>query len=112
MSLTSMPLMFRMDDRSDVSQLVAVMSLGLCAAISGGSVSIEEAERRLFNPRVVEQLRGLGVSEVLIEIVHLGTELEDVQSLIPERLGESLAEMQVKTLDFLTQAVGSLDFAA
>jgi hypothetical protein len=47
MIVTAMPLMFQLD----VSQLVAVMSLGLCAAmvydrpevIAGGSVTIEEA---------------------------------------------------------------------
>jgi hypothetical protein len=42
----------------------------------------------------------------------LGTELEDVQSLLPDRLGESLAEMQAKTLAFLTQTVSPADVAA
>jgi Protein of unknown function (DUF3969) len=123
-----MPLMFQLDDRwsstdrrsSDVSQLVAVMSLGLCAAmvydrpevIAGGSVTIEEAERRLFNPKVLAQLTGLGVAESLLEIVHLGTELEDVQSLVPDKLAESLAQMQAKSLTFLNQAMDRSDSAA
>jgi Protein of unknown function (DUF3969) len=112
MTTTAMPLMFQLDDRSDVSQLVAVMSLGLCAAIAGGSVSIAEAERRLFNPKVLAQLTGLGVAESLLEIVHLGTELEDVQSLVPDKLAESLAQMQSKSLKFLNQAMGRSDSAA
>ncbi len=112
MTTTAMPLMFQLDDRSDVSQLVAVMSLGLCAAIAGGSVTIEEAERRLFNPKVLAQLTGLGVAESLLEIVHLGTELEDVQSLVPDKLAESLAQMQSKSLTFLNQTMGRSDSAA
>jgi Protein of unknown function (DUF3969) len=112
MTTTAMPLMFQLDDRSDVSQLVAVMSLGLCAAIAGGSVTIEEAERRLFNPKVLAQLTGLGVAESLLEIVHLGTELEDVQSLVPDKLAESLAQMQSKSLKFLNHAMGQSDSAA
>jgi Protein of unknown function (DUF3969) len=55
-----MPLMFQLDDRTDLSQLVAVMSLGLCTAIASGSVTIEEAERRLFNPKMLSQLTNLG----------------------------------------------------
>lgn len=82
------------------------MSLGLCAAIEGGSVSIEEAERRLFNPQMLSRLGMLGVSEALIEIVHLGTELEDILSLVPDRLGESLAEIRSKALMFLNQEAG------
>ncbi|NJM47157.1 MAG: DUF3969 family protein [Alkalinema sp. RU_4_3] len=112
MTITSMLLMFKLNDRSDVSELVAVMSLGLCTAIAGGSVSIEEAERRLFNPKVLAQLTGLGLSESLLEIVHLGTELEDVQSLVPERLSESLAQMQAKSLAFLNQTMNRSNIAA
>jgi Protein of unknown function (DUF3969) len=101
MNTAAMPIMFQLDDRSEISQLVAVMSLGLCTAIAGGSVTIEEAERRLFNPKILAQLRGLGLTEALLEIIHLGTELEDVQSLMPDKLAESLTQMQEKSLIFL-----------
>jgi hypothetical protein len=102
MTVTSVPMMFKLDDQADVSELVAVMSLGLCTAIEAGSVTIAEAERRLFNPQILAGLEGLGLVEELLEIVHLGTELEDVQSLIPERLAESLAEIRSKALAFLS----------
>jgi hypothetical protein len=72
----------------------------------------EEAERRLFNPKVLAQLTGLGLSESLLEIVHLGTELEDVQRLVPERLSESLAQMQTKSLAFLNQTMDRSNIAA
>ncbi len=110
----------QMDDRAEVSQMVAVMSLGMCTAILhgrgsanvAGSLSIEDAERRLFNPQVLARLTELELPEALIEIVHLGTELEDVQSLIPDRLGESLAQMQAKALEFLNQDIGRSSIAA
>lgn len=82
-----------MDDPAEVSQMVVVMSLGMCTAIVAGSLSIEDAERRLFNPQVLARLTELELPEALIEIVHLGTELEDVQSLVLDRLGESLAQI-------------------
>ncbi len=104
--------MFSLDDRADVTQLVAVMSLGLCTAIAASSLSIDEAERRLFNPQVLTRLAGLEVPAELLEIVHLGTELEDIQSLMPERLAASLAEMQAKALAFLHQQAEKSHLAA
>ena len=80
MSLTFVPEIFEMTDRAEVEQSVAVMSLELCTAIVGSSVSLTEAENRLFNPKVLSRLEILGLPESLIEIVHLGIELEDVQS--------------------------------
>ena len=77
------------------------MSLGLCAAIAANSLTIAEAEVALFNPGVLAQLEALGVGQELRDIVHLGTELEDVVSLAPERLGESVAEIQTLALEFL-----------
>jgi Protein of unknown function (DUF3969) len=112
MSMTSFSMLLEMDDRTELSQLVAVMSLGLCAAIEGGSVSIEEAERRLFNPQMLSRLGTMGVSEASIEIVHLRTELEDVWSLVPDRLGESLAEIRSRALKFLNQEANQSDLAA
>ena len=41
------------------------------------------------------------MGQELRDIVHLGTELEDVVSLAPERLGESVAEIQALALEFL-----------
>ncbi len=101
MTTSSMPIVLRLEDKTEIEQWVATMSLGICAAIVGGSLSIAEAETRLFNPHTLEQLETLGLALDLIEIVHLGTELEDVQSLIPERLSESLTEIEAKALAFL-----------
>lgn len=77
---------------------VAVITLGLCAAIVGGSISLNEAEVSLFSPKILIRLEALGLPESLIEIVHLGTELADVEQLIPDRFGDSIAEIQSKAL--------------
>lgn len=103
MTTTSMPIVLRLEDKTEVEQWVAMMSLGICAAIAGGSLSIVEAEARLFNLHTLTQLESLEVASELVEVVHLGTELEDVQSLIPERLSESLSEIEQKALAFLNR---------
>lgn len=120
MMMALIPIIFKMDEnlrsvedqRSEVAQIVAFMSLGICTAIVARSLSIEDAERRLFNPQVLARLTELELPEALIEIIHLGTELEDVQSLVPDRLSESLAQMQAKALAFLNQDIGRSQVAA
>lgn len=89
------------DDRAELERSVAVITLGLCAAIVGGSISLNEAEASLFNPKILIRLEALGLPESLIEMVHLGTELADVERLIPDRFGDSIAEIQSKALVFL-----------
>ncbi len=101
MSLTFVPEILEITDRAELERSVAVMTLGLCAAIVGGSISLTEAEVRLFNPKVLVRLEALGLPESLIEIVHLGTELADVERLIPDRFGDSIAEIQSRALAFL-----------
>ena len=109
MTATSIPISLKLVDRAEVEPWVAVMSLGLCAAIAlratksfaADGLSIAEAEIALFNPGVLAQLEALGVGQELQDMVHLGTELEDVVSLAPERLGESVAEIQALALEFL-----------
>ncbi len=97
----SLSIVLRLENKTEIEQWVATMSLGICTAIVGGSLTIAEAEARLFNPHTLEQLETLGLAQDLLEIVHLGTELEDVQSLIPERLSQSLTEIEAKALTFL-----------
>ena len=60
----SIPISPKLTDRAEVEPWVAVMSLGLCAAIAlratksfaADSLSIAEAEVALFNPGVLAQL--------------------------------------------------------
>jgi hypothetical protein len=96
-------MVLRLEEQSEIERWVAVMSLGICAAIAGESMSIEAAESRLFNPRTLVQLEKLGMNQELLDIVHLGTELEDVQSLAPGRLQESLEEIQSKAQRILSR---------
>jgi Protein of unknown function (DUF3969) len=60
-----------------------VVSLGLCTALETGSVSLAEAEAQLLNPRVLAKLQALALPQMLIDLVHLGTELDDVQRWVP-----------------------------
>src|SRR5262249_36182363 len=66
-------------------RLIAIFVLGICDAIRTGSVSIDEAENLLFSPHTMRCLARIGGSAKIIDIIHLGTELDDVRRIVSEQ---------------------------
>lgn len=73
------PKVQKIDNKRDIEYLISILNLGLCVAIENGVLNIEEAEAYLYSPYTMEQLEKLDVATVLIDIIHLGTELEDAR---------------------------------
>lgn len=94
-------MVIQLQDKTEIERLNCIINLGICAAIKNGVLSIEEAEKYLYSLYTMEQLEKLGVAQDLIDVVHLGTELEDVKSLLPEKIQDSLEEIRVETIKFL-----------
>lgn len=101
MKQTARAMIIQAEDKTEIERLLSLLSIGLCVAIEQGALSITAAEDYLYNPYTLEKLQELGVSAQLRRVVHLGAELEDVASLLPERLAESLAEMKGAALEIL-----------
>lgn len=85
----------------EIETLVAVLSLGLCAALENQSLTIDEASGYLFGPYTMSLLRRVKASTELIDLIHLGSELEDVERLIPQSLAKTLNEMKTLALSIL-----------
>jgi hypothetical protein len=85
----------------DAEQLIALLCIGVCVALKNGSMSLNEAENRIFSPYTMSALERLGVSERAIELIQMGTELEDVESLRPSRLTAAIDELSHKACDLL-----------
>jgi hypothetical protein len=96
-----MAMVMQIEDKTEVERLLSLLSIGLCVAIEHGALSIATAEDHLYSPYTLEKLQELGVSPHLKRVVHLGAELEDVESLLPEKLDESLAEIKQAALEIL-----------
>jgi len=101
MKQNAMEMVIQVEDKTEIERLLSILNIGLCVAIEQGTLSIETAEHYLYSPYTLEKLQELGVSPQLLQVVHLGTELEDVKSLLPEKLDESLAEMKDLSLEVL-----------
>jgi hypothetical protein len=101
MKQTTMTMLIQTEDKTEIEHLLALLTIGLCVAIGQGALSIEAAEDYLYSPYTLEKLQELDVSPQALRMVHLGTELEDIASLLPEKLEESLTEIQGVALAIL-----------
>ncbi|MCO6551427.1 MAG: DUF3969 family protein [Gilliamella sp.] len=72
----------------------SIMLLGVIEAILNEKISIDEAEKIFFSPSIADKLERMGIDHSIIQAIWLGTELEDIYSLIPEKLNESLLEIK------------------
>lgn len=86
---------------TQLERLLAVLSLGLSIALKHQVIAIDEAERLLYSPFTMTKLRELGGLPELIELIQAGTELEDLDSLLPQELTDSLTQMEHQALSLL-----------
>ena len=88
-----MKLEIKIDEKSYIESFLSIVSLGALECIEKGIISCEEAMKIIYFPGMIEKLEelfpGLG------EAIHLGTELEDVVSIIPEKLKVSIDQIRV-----------------
>lgn len=78
----------------EVEYFISITLLGVIEAILNKRMSIDDAEKIFFSPGVASNLEKIGIDHSIIQAIWLGTELEDVYSLIPEKLNESLLEIK------------------
>jgi len=75
-------------------KILLIEILGCLEALKKKVVSIDEMEKFIFSPRVIKELREKRCNETIISIIEQGCELEDYNSLIPERLERRITEMK------------------
>ena len=96
-------LWLRAEGNDDAQRLIAMAALGVCRALSLGTISPPYACHRLFGPALLARLDQLGARPTLRHAIHLATELEDVANLIPDKLAGSIAEVETELLKALTE---------
>jgi hypothetical protein len=91
------------EDKNEQQRAVLVLILGLTEALLHKAITIDEAETALFLPANLSFLEGYGINKDILELVELGMELENVETLIPEELEISIIEIKDKALKLLTE---------
>ncbi|BBP93361.1 hypothetical protein BsIDN1_69790 [Bacillus safensis] len=92
----------RYSSHEDLDRIIVINIIGIIISLKRRFNHYRRSGKKLmFSPRTIDVLKKKGINEELINILHLGTELEDVESLIPQELSDSLEEIRVKCLKFL-----------
>lgn len=97
-------------DEGDSNKLVLVCSIGLLEALKARLLTINECEQYLFTPYSASILERKGINRKVTEIVELACELEDVESLRPERLDANIDDLINKAKNCLREIEYDPDF--
>jgi hypothetical protein len=89
------------EGKTEIERLLLVLNIGFLTALEKGIFKIEEVEGYIYNPYSVQKLQEFGMGIKLIDLISLGCELEDVESLIPEKLEKTIQDLREKSIDTL-----------
>ena len=82
-----------------VDEKILLLSIvGTLEAVKDGGITIDEAEKFLFSPHMIKELRLRQCNEKIIELIAKRCELEDIASLLPEKLDEVIVELKKETI--------------
>ncbi|EMS1065065.1 DUF3969 family protein [Providencia stuartii] len=98
-----MKLCYNIDDKY-ANKFISFLALGVLTALEKKLISVDEAEGYIFKPSLVTSLGEINATEELINIINLGCELEDIESLIPEKLQSNIEDLLNQTLSVIKQS--------
>lgn len=90
-------------DEKYANKFISFLALGVLTALEKKLISVDEAEGYIFKPSLVNLLEKINAADELINIINLGCELEDIESLIPENLQSNIQDLLNKTLSVIKE---------
>lgn len=93
-------------NKGDANKLILVSAIGLLESLENKLLTINECQQYLFSPYSVSILEKEGLEKEVIEIVELGCELEDVESLYPDDLNSEIRKLKGKA----ERILGEIDY--
>jgi predicted ThiF/HesA family dinucleotide-utilizing enzyme len=91
------------EGKINIERMVLTIKIGLLTLLRKGIITIEEAENYFYSPYSAEKLEELGVDKKIVDLVYYGCELEDVESLTPERLDDVIDKITIETIEISKQ---------
>lgn len=84
-------------------KIILITIIGILEAIKAKAITIEEAEKFLFSPHMAGKLKNNGCDENVTRLILEGCELENIDSLIPEKFNQIVDEIKQRALILLNQ---------
>ena len=97
-----MKLTIEIDDESYVQSYLSILSIGILECLEQELITYDDAMKLLYFPRLIDKFETM-LPDVG-EAMHLGTELEDVAELIPDKLKKSIEQIRIlnkKSIKFI-----------
>ncbi len=92
---------FTVFGKERIEKLLLINILGTLEALKNKKVTIDESEKVVFTPYTFFTLKKKGINKKIIDLIQECCELEDVESLCPEKLDEVIEELKQRTLNLL-----------
>ncbi|OTA14160.1 hypothetical protein Xvie_03938 [Xenorhabdus vietnamensis] len=88
-------------EQKHAEKFISFLIVGVLYSLEKKIISIDEAEGFIFQPDEIKSLKKINASRELIDIIEGGCQLEDVESLIPEKLPKNIRELLQETLSVI-----------
>lgn len=82
-------------------KILLIMILGILEAVKNRAITIDEAEKFILSPHVMNELKTKECDEKIIDLIEKGCELENIASLLPERLNEEIKNLKKEAIEQL-----------
>lgn len=105
-----MNLKITIKNKGDANKLILVSAIGLLESLENKLLTINECQQYLFSPYSVSILEKEGLERNVIEIVELGCELEDIESLLPSELDIEIRELKERAKKVLKRCESNPEF--
>ncbi|MBO6130689.1 MAG: DUF3969 family protein [Treponema sp.] len=92
---------FTVFGKERIEKLLLINILGTLEALKNKKVTIDESEKVVFTPYTFFTLKKKGINKKIIDLIHEGCELEDVESLCPDKLDNVIEDLKQRTLTLL-----------
>jgi hypothetical protein len=98
-----MNLILSTNTKEENENIILIIIIGIIESLKSKTLDIEYSEKIIFNPYSMSKLKEKGLSKEIINLIHLGTELENVERIIPENLNNSFNDILEKAQRLLKE---------
>ena len=91
------------DNNKINDKFLLVLIIGILNSIKEKVISIDEAEKILFLPGYVDDLKRIGIDKQIVKVVEFCCELEDISDIVPEKFETELKKIIDMAINLLKQ---------
>lgn len=85
----------------EINRFLLVNIIGLMESLLVHAITIHDAQATLFSPHTVAILKKKGVNKAIVQLILEACELEDVESLLPKHLEETIIKLKYDAIKLL-----------